>query len=305
MDKSANTPIGQGVVGELIERGLTKIDSGADKQLLEEIARISRLIHRGEIDGCFGLASDPNSMIDNQADVVVFRQDGFSFLRVKGTFIRDFTKILGLASNVPDSVKSGFIGNTQDFMPRTFNAFGVEDPQMPAPLYDGALALKDQLPLIAHLIEKVFDFATAAKFQDLFSPRLSEDYLIEFPLYEVGSTVEETLQDAPVHQHDATNETVVSFQLTDSVTEYIAGRDVQNLEQVTQSQGEGVVIDSRVFHGPKPQDKERAALVVIARGDDAREVLHRGLNQLGRDTNWQPTSVHDRVSLQTARDIVR
>ncbi|MFN8015672.1 MAG: cupin domain-containing protein [Acidimicrobiia bacterium] len=295
MHKEPNRPRRPTVIEELHERGLTLIHSEPDESLLSDISEISKSMHRGTMDGSFGLATDRAALADNQADCVVYTQGGFSFLRITGRFIDKYTNVMGLVHNAPEKADTHFLGDEDDFLLRTFDQFGYEEPMMPYPIYESAQELKKQLEQMSELSEKAFKLCLQLGLQDLFNPRLANDFVIEFPLYETGSVVDSTIDNVPVHQHDETDETVVAIQITENDTGYVAGKSLDTLETFSQRKGDLVVLDSRTWHGPVPQTDERMAVVIIARGPEAREILHRGLEKLGHENGWEPTSPGQRT----------
>ena len=116
---------------------------------------------------------------------------------------------------------------------------------------------------------------------------------MEFPLYVPGAVVDSPVAGLPVHKHDGTNETVVSVQLSSDADLFVAGSNVDSLEEVKLVKGKCIVIGPQVFHGPIPSEHVRQSVIFVATGH-ARDDLHRGLDKLGSSVGWEPTNTFDR-----------
>jgi hypothetical protein len=298
------------IISEIRERGFTVIPTRPHIEILDAISDLSSQLFRtpenpydhAPIDRTeYGLIRDSVEPLNNQADIVMGVRGGFSFLRIRGSFFRDYTTLMGKQKDAPRNGESDHplkAGEPQYLAPRVFDPDDGIAAIWSLPGNDEAAAvLKEQLPVIYECIDKVFKLAMELGIDDLFSPTHADNFHVELPFYFPGSVVDLANKSNPTHQHDRADEMFFAIQTTSHDVGYVSGRTPDNLEQTFHHQGEVVAVDAQAPHGPKPTDKPRASVIFSAFGP-AREVLYRACDRMERDTDWQPTPASRREAFQ-------
>lgn len=294
------------MMSEIYDNGFTVIPSRPETQLLDEITNLSSQLFRNPrnpydgtpIDSAkYGLVREPSMQLDNQADIIMQVQGGFSFLRVTGKFIRDYTTLCGKQKSASQNGKSEHplqAGETHYLASRAYDSdTGIASMWLPPGHDEAAFQLQDQLPLIYDCIDRAVLLAAQLGIADLFSRTHADNVLLEFPLYHPGAVVDGGSLSNPVHQHDADNEFFWAVQTTPDNVDYISGRSPTELVQTIHRQGEVVAVDARAPHGPKPSETMRAS-VIFSAFDTSRGVLYRACEKMQRTTDWIPTALSER-----------
>lgn len=312
-DDSPSEPVAPGILDEISDRGFTLLNTTFRPGLLDKVTQSAQCIPRSfeNVDhgipdsGTFGLVPEWDARTVNHAAVVVQVNGNFSFMRLSGRFLADFTT-LGGKPKFRDVANGEFdhpilAENISELLPRAFDSFGNVNFCSFQEFDEAARVLKRSLTHVFDCAQGAYEMALELGIEDLFSPRYIDSFIVEFPFYGPHSVVDQATQKIPVHQHDIPDETVLTVQSSNTPSVFVAGTHLDKLEAVARGQGSSIIFGSNIPHGGAPSSDPKSVVAFAAVGN-ARHVLLSASEKLADRTNWKPTPPHKRVPFAEIRE---
>ncbi len=252
-----------------------------------------RVLSDGLTSGQFGLGV--GNPYNPDCDIHMFVRDGFSSLRIEGTFFARHRDLFP-TRNKPDQRKLALMDSP--VYPNGIDGLGALSNMTHISLAQAAGKLSREIEHIEKIADRCVDVLDQLGMMDVFSLyRDTRDISFELIHYNDGERVSALDHFEPTHTDQEVRAVVLSISLGDDSDPWVIGRDKQSLEVVLQKSKDLIVMDTDVdylrqppIHSPIVEGHDRDSLVIILR-NDALNVAFRALPKLALNNNWRANNV--------------